>query len=248
MGLTIMVAGLVLFIGMHLVTTRRAQRAALIARIGEGGYKGLYSLVSVVGVILIAWGFARYRAAGYIPVWDPPTWTRHITVALVWPSIIFFYAAYSPGRIKTVLKHPMLVGTKLWAVAHLISNGGGVHAALEPHRVRAGRDRAEALVDHRLREDRRGGRAVTRDVVGLGGDFLGQLGAEVLEGVVELDLTGDGDPVVGDGRSAPLLVEDDVATTGAERHLDRVGQLVDAALQRPPGTLVELEDLGHCSP
>ncbi len=123
MGLTIMVAGLVLFIGMHLVTTRRAQRAALIARIGEGGYKGLYSLVSVVGVILIAWGFARYRAAGYIPVWDPPTWTRHITVALVWPSIIFFYAAYSPGRIKTVLKHPMLVGTKLWAVAHLISNG-----------------------------------------------------------------------------------------------------------------------------
>ena len=56
-------------------------------------------------------------------VWYPPAWTRHVTVALVWPAIICFYAAYSPGRIKTALKHPMLVGTKLWALAHLISNG-----------------------------------------------------------------------------------------------------------------------------
>jgi uncharacterized membrane protein len=56
-------------------------------------------------------------------VWDPPDWTRHITVALMWPSIIFVTAAYIPGDIKRVLKHPMLVGVKLWAVAHLISNG-----------------------------------------------------------------------------------------------------------------------------
>jgi len=123
MGLPLMIAGLVLFIGAHVFTTMRGQRAALIARVGEGAYKGVYSLLSIVGVVLIAWGFARYRAAGYIAVWDPPGWTRHVTVLLVWPAIIMFYAAYSPGRIKAVLKHPMLVGTKLWALAHLISNG-----------------------------------------------------------------------------------------------------------------------------
>jgi uncharacterized membrane protein len=123
MGLAIMIFGLVLFIGMHLVTTRREQRAALIARIGEGPYKGLYSLVSIVGVALIVWGFARYRATGWIDVWYPPAWTRHVAALLIWPAAIFFVAPYSPGRIKTALKHPMLVGTKLWAFAHLIANG-----------------------------------------------------------------------------------------------------------------------------
>lgn len=123
MGLVIMIAGLVLFIGMHLVTTHRAKRAALIARLGEGGYKGLYSLVSILGVVLIAWGFARYRATGWIEIWYPPAWTRHVAVALILPAIIFFVAPYFPGRIKTTLKHPMLVGTKLWASAHLIANG-----------------------------------------------------------------------------------------------------------------------------
>jgi uncharacterized membrane protein len=123
MGLAIMIFGLVLFIGMHLVTTQRDQRAALIARTGEGGYKGLYALVSIVGVVLIAWGFARYRATGWIDVWSPPLWTRHITVLLMWIASICIVAAYSPGKIKTTLKHPMLVGVKTWAAAHLISNG-----------------------------------------------------------------------------------------------------------------------------
>ena len=123
MGLAIMILGLVLFIGTHLVTTRREQRAALIARFGEGAYKGLYSLASVVGIALIAWGFARYRATGWIDVWFPPAWTRHLAVALILPATIFFVAPYSPGRIKTALKHPMLAGIKLWAVAHLIANG-----------------------------------------------------------------------------------------------------------------------------
>ena len=123
MGLAILILGLAVFIGTHIVTTRREQRAAFIARIGEGPYKGFYSLASIVGVLLIGWGFAQYRAAGYIGVWSPPPWTRHLTVALVWPAIICVVAAYIPGRIKTALKHPMLVGVKLWALAHLISNG-----------------------------------------------------------------------------------------------------------------------------
>ena len=121
----------------------------------------------------------------------------------------------------------------------------GVDALLELHRGGAGRDVAQALADHGLGQHGGGGGAVAGDVVGLGRDLLGQLGAEVLVRVVELDLAGDGDTVVGDRRRAELLVDDDVAALGAEGHLDGVGERVDAALEAAPGVLVELEDLGH---
>ncbi len=123
MGLALLVLGLVLFLGPHVLVTRRGARAALIARIGEWPYKGLFAIVSIVGLYFIGKGFALYRDAGAIEIWDPPEWTRHITVALMWPAVVFVTAAYIPGDIKRVLKHPMLVGVKLWAVAHLISNG-----------------------------------------------------------------------------------------------------------------------------
>jgi uncharacterized membrane protein len=123
MGLALLILGLAVFIGTHVVTTQRALRARIIDRVGEGPYKAIYSVASILGVILIGYGYARYRATGWIDLWYPPGWTRHVTVLLVWPAIICFAAAYSPGRIKATLKHPMLVGTKLWAVAHLISNG-----------------------------------------------------------------------------------------------------------------------------
>jgi uncharacterized membrane protein len=123
MGLAILILGLVLFIGTHLVTTQRATRAALIARVGEGPYKGLYSAASIIGVVLIGWGFGIYRATGWIDVWYPPGWTRHLAALLVLIASICVVAAYSPGRIKVTLKHPMLVGVKLWAFAHLMSNG-----------------------------------------------------------------------------------------------------------------------------
>ena len=123
MGLAVMILGLAVFIGGHAFVTRRGARAALIARIGEWPYKALFSLAALLAVVLIAWGFGAYRAAGYIDVWTPPSWTRHVTVALMWPAIIFVTAAYIPGNLKHTLKHPMLVGIKLWAFAHLISNG-----------------------------------------------------------------------------------------------------------------------------
>src|SRR5438445_7797127 len=128
MGLAVMILGLVVFIGSHGFVTLRPQRAEVVKRVGEGAYKGLFSLVSLVGIVLIGWGFARYRSTGYIDVWSPPPWTRHVTLLLVWPAIICIVAAYIPGDIKRILKHPMLVGVKLWAVAHLISNGdlGGI--------------------------------------------------------------------------------------------------------------------------
>jgi hypothetical protein len=110
------------------------------------------------------------------------------------------------------------------------------------------RHRAQPLVHERLRQHRRGGGAVTGDVVGLGGDLLGELSAQVLERIGELDLLGDGHAVVGDGRGAPLLVEHDVAALGAERHLHGVGEGVDATLKRAPCLLVELQSLTHeCS-
>ena len=128
MGLAIMILGLAAFLGGHAFVTFRTKRAAAVARLGEGPYKGLFALVALIGIVLICYGFAQYRNAGLIAIWQPPTWTRHITVALVWPAVICVVAAYIRGDIQRVLKHPMLVGVKLWAVAHLIANGdlGGI--------------------------------------------------------------------------------------------------------------------------
>ena len=123
MGLWVMIAGLVVFLGVHTLTTQRDLRARMIASVGDGTYKILYSLVSAVGLALIVWGFARYRATGWIDVWQPPVAFRHITVALMLPAVILVVASYIRGRIYTTLKHPMLAGIKLWAAAHLLANG-----------------------------------------------------------------------------------------------------------------------------
>jgi uncharacterized membrane protein len=123
MGLAILILGLVIFVIPHVFVTRREARAAVIGRLGEGPYKLAFSVVSIVGVVLIGVGFGRYRAAGMIPLWSPPDFMRHVTVALTWPAIVMVVAAYIPGNIKRTLKHPMLAGVKLWALAHLLSNG-----------------------------------------------------------------------------------------------------------------------------
>jgi uncharacterized membrane protein len=122
--MTILVLGLVIFIGVHIVTTQRELRSRLISQWGAGPYKIAYSLISIAGVILIAIGFSRYRAAGYIDIWMPPPWTRHVTLTLMWFSFVALASAYSPhGRIAGWLKHPMLVAVKIWALAHLLANG-----------------------------------------------------------------------------------------------------------------------------
>ena len=123
MGLSVMIAGLVLFLGIHLVTTRRGLRGRLVASMGEGGYKIGFSLVSAAGLALIVWGFATYRATGWIDVWSPPRMMKHITEALMLPALILVVASYIRGRIYATLKHPMLAGVKLWAFAHLLANG-----------------------------------------------------------------------------------------------------------------------------
>ncbi|MDB5653780.1 MAG: NnrU family protein [Tardiphaga sp.] len=118
-----MILGLVLFLGVHLVITKRELRARLIARHGESLYKLGFAVVSIIGLALIVWGFADYRAHDWIDVWYPPKFMRHITVALMLPAVILVVAAYIRGGIYRVVKHPMLTAVKLWALAHLLANG-----------------------------------------------------------------------------------------------------------------------------
>jgi uncharacterized membrane protein len=86
-------------------------------------YRTLFAIISLVGLALIIWGYAQYRAHDLIQLWSPPAFMRHITIGLVFFAAIFIVAAFFPSHIKTRLKHPMLAGVKAWALAHLLSNG-----------------------------------------------------------------------------------------------------------------------------
>lgn len=123
--MALLILGLVLFLGVHSFTTMRGARAAVIGRLGEGGYKGLYSLISAAGLVLIVIGFGSYRSAGYVQVWNPPRAIFHpIALVLLWFAFVALVAAYAPpSRIKAVLRHPMLAGVKAWALSHLLVNG-----------------------------------------------------------------------------------------------------------------------------
>ena len=122
---------------------------------------------------------------------------------------------------------------------------GLLDALLQDHRVGAGGDVAQTLADHGPGEHRGGRRAVTGDVVGLLGDFLDELGADLLERVFEVDLLGDRHTVVRDRGCAPLLLEHDVAALRAEGDADCVGELVHARLERTAGVLVVGDLLRH---
>ena len=123
MGLAVLILGLVVFLGAHLFVTFRDERERMIARLGMPAYRGLFALNALIGLALIVWGYARYRATGWIQVWSPPEFMRHITVGLMLFAVIFVTAAFIPSHIKKSLKHPMLAGVKTWALAHLLSNG-----------------------------------------------------------------------------------------------------------------------------
>ena len=122
--MTFLVAGLVLFLGIHsLRFVADDWRSAQIARIGERKWKGLYALVSLAGFVLIIWGFGQARLAGAM-VWTPPPWTPHLAALLLVPAFVLIVAGNMPGtKMKAALGHPMVAGTGLWALAHLIGNG-----------------------------------------------------------------------------------------------------------------------------
>lgn len=120
----VLIIGIIVFLGAHALPTLPDLRGGLIAKVGPGPYKGLHSLASGIGFGLIIWGFGLYRAEGLIPVWAPPSWTRHLAMALMWFAFVSLACmGPRPGRIKGWLRHPMLVGIKFWALAHLLANG-----------------------------------------------------------------------------------------------------------------------------
>lgn len=119
----LLIVGLILFLGIHIVPMYPAQRSALVSKLGENGYKGLFALVAAVGLGLVIYGYGLARFEGSPQIYDPPAWLRHVTMLLMVPVFIFLVAAYVPSRIRNALKHPMLVAVKLWAFAHLLGNG-----------------------------------------------------------------------------------------------------------------------------
>ena len=112
--------GIALFIGIHLVPVVPPLRSALMKTLGEMPYKGLFTLLAVAGLVLIVMGWSDASTA---PVYEPPAWGRHLAFSLVPIAFILFAAANMPGHIRYRLKHPMLIGTVLWACAHLSANG-----------------------------------------------------------------------------------------------------------------------------
>ncbi len=122
--MTILVLGLVLFLGVHSIRiVADAWRIRQLAKHGEGRWKGLYSVVSVIGFLLIVWGYGLARADPIV-IWNPPGWTRHVTALLTIPAFILLVAAYVPrNAITSRLHHPMILGVKTWAFAHLLANG-----------------------------------------------------------------------------------------------------------------------------
>jgi hypothetical protein len=122
--MTYLIAGLVIFFATHSVRIFAEDwRAAGIQRMGERPWKAIYSLVSIAGFVLIVWGYGLARQAP-VDLWSPPAWTRHVTALLTLPAFILVAAAYVRGnRIKAAVGHPMVLGVKTWALAHLLSNG-----------------------------------------------------------------------------------------------------------------------------
>ena len=118
----ILIVGLALFLGVHSArVVAEPARRRFIAERGENAWKGLYSILSLVGLVLIVVG---YRAAPDVFLWVPPTWLRHVTLLLTAAAFVLLAAAYVPGnRIKAAVGHPMVLGVKVWAFAHLLANG-----------------------------------------------------------------------------------------------------------------------------
>lgn len=162
----LLILGLILFLGAHSVRIVADDfRARQIAKLGEKPWKAVISVVSLIGFVMIVYG---YGAARLDPVylWQPPVWTRHLAALLTIPAFILLVAAYVPGtRIKAAVGHPMVAGVKIWAFSHLIANGTLADLLL------FGSFLAWAVVDYvaARRRDRRAGTRypagpVTRDV------------------------------------------------------------------------------------
>lgn len=113
-----------MFLGVH--STRIISdewRSVVVARVGLNRWKGIYSVISITGFVLIVWGYGLARREA-VPLWSPPTWTAHLAALLTVPAFILLAATYVPrNQIQAALHHPMVLGVQLWALAHLLANG-----------------------------------------------------------------------------------------------------------------------------
>ena len=119
-----LIAGLIVFLGVHSVRiVAEDWRTSTIARVGANPWKGVYSLLSIAGFVLLVWGYGEARQQGVV-LYEPPVFTRHIAGLLMLVSLVLLAAAYVPrNHIKAKLHHPMIIGVKVWAFAHLLANG-----------------------------------------------------------------------------------------------------------------------------
>ena len=125
-----LIVGLCIFLGTHSIAIVAPDwRASLRARLGEWAWKGVYALLSLIGLVLIVRGFAAARLAPVV-LYVPPSWMRHVAFLFMLPVFPLLLAAYLPGRIRDATKHPMLVAVKSWAFAHLLVNGRLADAVL----------------------------------------------------------------------------------------------------------------------
>ena len=122
--MTLLILGLILFLGSHSVRIfADGWRTQTIARLGEKPWKGLYTVVSLVGFALIVWGYGLARQQPVV-LWNPPVGMRHAASLLTLIAFVLLAAAYVPRNVfKARLHHPMVLSVKVWALAHLISNG-----------------------------------------------------------------------------------------------------------------------------
>lgn len=122
--MTLLILGLLIFLGVHSVRIVADDwRTRQIARLGLMRWKGIYAAASLLGFVLIVWGYAQARMEPVV-LWIPPLWGRHLAALLTLPAFILVVAAYVPGNhLRAALGHPMLAGVKLWALAHLLATG-----------------------------------------------------------------------------------------------------------------------------
>jgi len=121
--MNLLILGLALFLGVHSVgILAPTWRERMVARLGLMPWRGLYALISLVGFVLMVWGYGQSRIDP-VGLYAPPIWTRHLALLLLVPIFPLLLATYLPGRISATVKHPMLTAVKLWALAHLLANG-----------------------------------------------------------------------------------------------------------------------------
>jgi len=121
--MNMLIAGLALFLGVHSISiVAPAWRERMVARMGKGAWRAIYSVISIVGFLMIIWGYGAARQTPAV-LYVPPSEMHYVSLALMLPVFPLLFAAYMPGRIKTATKHPMLLAIILWSLAHLFSNG-----------------------------------------------------------------------------------------------------------------------------